>query len=202
MLWKDKKATAYRTMAQATSINLLRSTQTRFWDKVLKWALTTGRFLIILTETIALSAFVYRFTLDRQIVDLADSIEDKQIILSLYKDAEPRYRNLHERLTFVEKTAASEDPRTAMLQRFVSLAQGYVTFQSLVIGEKTATMEITTTSTGALSEFLRGVKSLPEVRSVNISRVENKAANGIVLVTISVELVNGTEETGGQNESN
>jgi len=189
-------------MAQATTINLLRSTQARFWDKFLQWALTVGRFLIILTETIALSAFVYRFTLDRQIVDLADSIKEKQTILSFYKDAEPKYRNLQERLAFVEKTATSEDPKTVLLQKFVALAQGYVSFQSLSISEKTVEMEASTTSTAALSVFLRRVKSLPQVRSITISRVENKAANGIVIVTLSAELVNNTGEGGQQNESN
>ena len=189
-------------MAQATSINLLRSTQAQFWDKFLQWALTVGRFLIILTETVALSAFVYRFTLDRQIIDLADSIKEKQIIVSLYKDAEPRYRNLHERLTFVEKTASAEDAKTALLKEFVSLAQGHVAYQSLTIGEKTVDMEVSTNSTGSLSEFLQGVKSLPEVKSVNISRVENKAANGVVLVSITAELIGGAEEGGQLNESN
>lgn len=185
-------------MAQATSINLLRTTQARLWDKLLQWALTTGRFLIILTETIALSAFVYRFTLDRQIVDLADSIKDKQTIMSLYKDAEPQFRNLHERLAFVEKTAKTEDPKTVMLKRFIALAQGRVAFQTLTINDKAIDMEVLATSTGALSEFLRAVKTIPEVRSVTISRVENKAATGIVLVTVNAELITNTSTQGQQ----
>ena len=183
-------------MAQVASINLVRATQTRFWDRLLKWAISTGRFLIILTETIALSAFVYRFTLDRQIVDLADSIKEKQAIIALYGDAEVRYRNLQERLAFVKEVAASEDPKTVLLKQLVTLAQGQVAFQSLAISDSGINLEVIAPSSAGLSEFLRGLKTLPEVRSVAIDRVENKAESGVIVVTIRAELLNsgGGEE--------
>ncbi len=108
-------------MAKVTSINLIRSEQTHHIDTILKWALTTGRFLIILTETIALSAFVYRFSLDREIIDLTDEIKNNQAVVSLYTD-EPRYRNLQERLTFVESIRPTQSEKTILMHEVVSLS--------------------------------------------------------------------------------
>jgi hypothetical protein len=180
-------------MAQANSINLLRSTQSHRWEKIMQWALSTGRFLIILTQTIALAAFVYRFSLDRQIIDLADSIEQNQAIVSFYKDEEARYRNLHERLTVADTLMKNEDKKTGLLQKFVEIARGNVVFNAITLNDKTVLLEVSTTSTTALSKFLAGIKTLNEVKRVSIDRAENKATNGMVVVSVTVDLKNGKE---------
>jgi hypothetical protein len=185
-------------MAGTNSINLLRSSENHFWEQFLKWALTTGRFLIILTETIALSAFVYRFSLDREIIDLGDKIKQNQTIVSYYKRDELRYRNLHERLAFAEQMTAPVDEKTALLESFVEIARGKVTFQEISVNANAVTVEISTTSTGALSSFLAGIQNLDRVKSVNVNRVENKTANGRINVTITADLI----QPGGTNEHN
>jgi hypothetical protein len=181
-------------MAKVNSINLLRSSKNHFWENLLKWALTTGRFLIIVTETIALSAFVYRFTLDRQIIDLSDSIKNKQAIVSLYKDAESTYRNIHERLTLSDTLSAHQNAKTKLLTDLVSAAQGYITYQKLTISEKSVIMELSTNSSSNLSSYLNGLKKLQVISSVSIDRVENKAASGTIVVNITAQLKTGKEK--------
>lgn len=174
-------------MAKITSINLIRSQQTHYIDTFLKWALTTGRFMIILTETIALSAFVYRFSLDREIIDLTDEISNNQAIVALYTD-EPVYKNLQERLNHVETLIPEKSQKTDLLRDFVSLAQGNVTYQHLTIGGNEVNLEIITSSTGSLSTFLNGVKNMTMVKNVTVNNVENRAGSGIIVVGITAEL--------------
>jgi hypothetical protein len=71
-------------------INLLKKKSNRSLDVFVRWAITGGRFLVILTETIALGAFLFRFNLDRQIVDLSDRI--KVARLSVVQSNEEKYR--------------------------------------------------------------------------------------------------------------
>lgn len=181
-------------MANTTSINLLRSSENHFWETFLKWALTTGRFLIILTETIALSAFVYRFSLDREIIDLGDKIKENQAIVSLYKDQERRYRNLHERLAFAAALSPQTEKKTFLLERFVSLARGKVVFRHLAFNDRTVAFEAETSSTAALSTFLTSLRSLSEVQSVSVDRVENKPSSGRILIAVTVTLAGAKTE--------
>src|SRR5476651_2190356 len=84
---------------RSTSINLLKSNKNETLEQVINWSLSIGRFLVIGVELIALGAFLFRFTLDRQIIDLHALIKNKQIIVADLKDSEATYRNLQDRLT-------------------------------------------------------------------------------------------------------
>src|SRR3972149_11726382 len=80
-------------MQSSASINLIKS-KVNIFDEILKWALTVGRLLVILTELTAFSAFIYRFTLDRTLIDLHEKINQEQAIVASLKDREAIYRNL------------------------------------------------------------------------------------------------------------
>jgi len=80
-------------------INLVKGKHKSFFDRFLAWALSAGRVIIIVTEIIALSAFLYRFSLDREIIDLRDNTKQEQKILELFKEQEKTFRNLQERLS-------------------------------------------------------------------------------------------------------
>ncbi|HCS79450.1 TPA: hypothetical protein DIV55_06990, partial [Patescibacteria group bacterium] len=49
--------------------------------RILRWSLIYGRYIIVSTEIIVLLAFIYRFSLDRQITDLNEEIEQKSAIV-------------------------------------------------------------------------------------------------------------------------
>src|SRR3989344_1080687 len=85
------------------SINLLKAKEISFLDKFLNWALTVGRLVVIATELIALFAFIYRFSLDRQLIDLHSKIKQEEAIVNSLKESEQSYRNLQDRLAAAAK---------------------------------------------------------------------------------------------------
>ena len=67
------------------SVNLL--TQDDFSSspigKVFLWALSVGRYIVVITELIVILSFLSRFKLDRDLTDVNEAIEkQKAIILS------------------------------------------------------------------------------------------------------------------------
>ena len=46
------------------SINLVKKNEKSSVDKFINWTLSIGRLIVIITEIIAISAFLYRFSLD------------------------------------------------------------------------------------------------------------------------------------------
>ncbi|NCO12681.1 PilN domain-containing protein [Candidatus Pacearchaeota archaeon] len=62
--------------------------------QILKWALSIGRYIVIFTELVVILSFVTRFSLDRQVTDLNDSISQKKTVIESYGDLEESVRQI------------------------------------------------------------------------------------------------------------
>ena len=84
------------------TINLSRKPKDKFETVFYKWAINSGKVIIIITELIALGALLYRFSIDKQIVDLHDEIKREQIFLDNQKSKEKEYRGIQDRLSMIQ----------------------------------------------------------------------------------------------------
>lgn len=66
--------------------------------KVLQWALSVGRYIVIFTELVVILSFVTRFSLDRQVTDLNGSIEQKRRVIESYGSLEDDFRILQQKI--------------------------------------------------------------------------------------------------------
>lgn len=74
-----------------------------------KWAINSGRIIIVMVELLTLGALGFRFFIDRQIVDFHEKIEQQQNFVNAQETKEKGYRNLQQRLTDINSlTIASE----------------------------------------------------------------------------------------------
>lgn len=178
LAWED-------CMPETNTINLLRGHGESFLDKFLRWALTIGRFLVIVTETTALAVFAYRFSLDRQLVDLHDKIKQEQAIVFSLRQSEETYRNLQSRLSLVKQTTEQNQRVPTLFQNMISLA-GPVTLTSIAITDKDVKLEVSAHTTADLTKFVNKVKTYKGVTSVSIDRVENKTASALINASITL----------------
>ncbi len=172
----------------ALTINLLDSKGEPFIDKLLRWMLSIGRLIVILTEVIALSAFVYRFSIDRRIVDLNDEIKDKQLILGQLERPERLYRNLQERLATASKLERSESETTNRFNDIVTLAIGRIRFNTLLVSNTEIKIDGSTPSTAQLNYFIQQLRQLPSIQTISIDKLDNKTSQGSISFVISAQL--------------
>lgn len=91
------------------SINLL--PQDPFYEtplgRVMAWASTVGRYLVIFTEVVVIFSFASRFKLDRDLTDLNAAILQKSFIVDSYGPLENDVRVVQKKLDFLsqQKTA-------------------------------------------------------------------------------------------------
>jgi len=69
----------------------------------LKWAVTTGRYIIILTELVVILAFLSRFKLDYELSVLSSKIEGKVSLLEANSPIEREFKSKQARLEAVKK---------------------------------------------------------------------------------------------------
>lgn len=172
----------------SNSINLAHQEKQNVIDTFLYWVLTIGRVLVIITESIALGMLLYRFGLDKQLVDLHDQIKQEQVILGTLTINEQTYRNLQQTLASIKTHATQAKTTTTTMTDIVDLARGKVTFNSLSISNKAVTLEAVGTSMPTIIQFVNALKSYSGSASVDLQRVENRLSKNDFVVGVSITL--------------
>ncbi len=171
------------------SINLLDNKGKKFVDQFLDWAIAIGRLLIIITETVALAAFLYRFSIDRQLVDLNDEIKKSETIVAYFKSGEDSYRHTQTKLAISKKQLTGGRENADFFQTMMQLSENYeVSYTNLSISDNIMQLAVQASSAKTLANFLDGLKNQKRVNSISIDKVENRPSTGIIIITVSVPL--------------
>jgi len=157
-------------------------------DLILSWALTAGRLIIILTEGLALSAFLYRFTLDRQIIDLHGKINQEDAVVKLLNHNEDTYRNLQSRLSLIEKINNQTSQTQKTFFDIFNLTPPDVKITSVSLSKDLIKTVIEARSVNSLALFLKNMKNYPNIKDVSIDTIENRISSANIVVSISAKL--------------
>jgi hypothetical protein len=172
-------------MANETrSINLLPGKDGGFLSQFLGWALTIGRLLIILVETLALGTFLYRFGLDMKIVDLHDQIKAQSTIVQNFAVQEESFRNLQARLALA-KNYGETNKTPVIFQDIVEMGRGKITFRNLLVARDSLKIEAEAPNGSRLARFTEALKNHPDITEVSVDKVETKTSTATVIVIIS-----------------
>ncbi len=165
------------------SINLV-GQNVSFADRFITWALSIGRVVVILTEVIALSAFLYRFSLDRELIDLHAKIKQEQAVILYLKDNEETFRNIQNRISFAGNFGKTAQSYVNILSDIISFAPGNITFNTISVQEDRIRVNFGTNSVSSLSEFVKKLKSYSKIASVNVEKIENKPSSASIVVSL------------------
>lgn len=178
----------------STSINLLKKQGDTLFDTILRFAVTGGRFIVLLTETIALAAFLYRFTIDRQIIDTRDEIKANQAIVEQYQPLESDYRNLQDRIQQAS-TLSKEAPKVPnLLSQIITKGNGTITFTSILLSTELIRIEADAGSVESLTTFVTALRNDPMIEEVSIDKIENRTSSALISVAISARMKGETKQ--------
>lgn len=176
-------------MARTGSINLV-SENLSFIDRFIAWALTIGRVVVILTELIALTAFLYRFSLDRQLIDIHSKIKQEQAVLEYLKDYEKTFRDIQNRLSLTSNFGTAAENKIKMLNDIVSFTSPGTIFNSIYLQEDRVRMNLTSNSIAGISNFIKKLKAYPALGSVIVEKVEDRTSSASITISITGLLKN------------
>src|SRR3990167_6286628 len=69
--------------------------------RILKWALTSFRYIVIVVEFVVIIGFLSRFWLDVQISDLDEEIQQKSALISARSSFEKEFRKVQKKLSLI-----------------------------------------------------------------------------------------------------
>lgn len=174
-------------MRQSPSINLVKKPE-NVVDRFINWTLTVGRLVVIVTEVIALAAFLYRFSLDRQLIDLRTTIRQKQAVIELLKDNENVYRNLQNRLAVASNFGGQGKDKVAVTSDLISFAPPGLVFNNINIQDERVRVNVNVNTVSVLSSFVNSLKTYDSIESVSIDKIENRPSSSVITVSITAAL--------------
>jgi len=177
-------------MAEKTqTINLLPHDSESFMTQFFNWALSIGRLLIILTEIVALGTFVYRFSLDSQLVDLHDKIKSESFILDNFQTAENTFIDIQTRLSAIQQYNSVGSRTSTIFSAITKMGQQEkVTFKDLTVDTQDARIEVAASSSGPLGSFVDELKKYPLITSLSVDNVASDPTSADIIIIITAQL--------------
>lgn len=163
------------------SVNLL--TQDEFSSspigKVLLWALSVGRYIVVFTELIVILSFLSRFKLDRDLTDINESIEKQKAIIESYGGLEEEFRAQQKLLKFV----AQKSPEPSVSDSLIIIKETMPTdikLETFSYQADELNLKATALSLPAFSSFINTLLRNQDIADISIKSIEAQAQGLIV----------------------
>ena len=116
------------------NINLvLKKTEDSYSGQIIAWALSYGRYIIIITQIIVLSVFFARFKLDRDHDDLQELVSQKQSLVASLSDLENEIRTTQKKLVYISDISNNQNLVTGLMVSLQDKIPSDTTLSNLTI---------------------------------------------------------------------
>ena len=163
------------------SVNLL--TQDEFSSsplgKVLLWALSVGRYIVVITELIVILSFLSRFKLDRDLTDVNEAIEKQKAIILSYGNLEEEFRFTQGQLEFIHQSTPQHTPQEALSILSKTLPAD-IKIDDLSINNEGFSFSATALSMQGFTQFIRSLMAEEAIGDVALGSVETQDQGLIV----------------------
>lgn len=146
--------------------------------RIVSWAVTYGRYIMIGTEVVVLLAFISRFSLDRKLSDLNDEINQKQAIIEANQDFEAQFRTLQNQVQNIQKLESAPAHLTDALNSIQNVLPADAHLSTLSIDTtKLSANAVAGTSLG-FSALISNLQSSTAFSSVDIGDIHRDPIQG------------------------
>lgn len=167
--------------ATSVTVNLLGSDDLDHspQGRIVQWALTYGRYIMIGTEIVVLLAFISRFSLDRKLTDLKEEISQKQAILEANLAFEEDIRNLQSKIAQIQTLLKDQNKPIDLFTRIRTFIPPDVYLESLEIQQEEIRGKAIAATTQGFSQLLTNLGSSKEIGNVDIGEITKSPLTGI-----------------------
>ncbi len=167
--------------ATSVSINLLGDQDLSHTPhgRIIRWALSYGRYIMIGTEIVVLIAFISRFSLDRKLTDLRDEIGQKQAILEANLEFENEFRALQSDLSQIKTLMGKQRKPVDLLFLVQSLLPSDVSLESFEWSEDKLAVKATAGTSEGFAQLLANISATKELANVELSDIKKVPIEGI-----------------------
>lgn len=168
---------AKKLLKLSINFNLLKpqSNPEKLFPKLIRWLLSTGRFIFIFVEAVVLIAFILRFKLDADIASKKEAIEQQIPYIESLKPYELLIRQTQLKLSTVDNIKSNYLNFSEVLQKISSQLPNSVKLNSINLTKDVAQIKMQLTgeaqNNNDLNIFFLGLKQDPNFSNVSFSSI-------------------------------
>jgi len=157
------------------TINLIiHDRDTSVSGQVLSWALTYGRYIIIIIQIVVLSVFFLRFKLDRDHTDLKEAVSQKQALVQSVSDLESEIRAVQNKINNIGQITTSQALPIAVLQFLQDNTPVDTNYTILNISSNTISFIATARDLRSFNYLLRQLQQPNRFSDVNLEDIQRR----------------------------
>lgn len=141
--------------------------------RTMRWAVSVGRYLVIFTELVVILSFLARFSLDRQLTDLNDSIHQKESVVQSFGDLETRVTTVQNKIEQYQQLGQSKD-LTQTFPALSSITPEGIALRSLAISPTQVQITGIAQSQNSLNLLINNIQFSPNFFNVRVERIESQ----------------------------
>ncbi len=160
-------------------INLLihKGENIKWYYKLLKWVLSSGRYIVIFVEIIVIGAFVFRYKLDTDIADLQDQIQDLIPYIKSYANDEKALRQMQFQLSTIQQTRSQNPDYSQIIMKIAKVTPQTIKLTNINMDKGQAVGQISLSITGQtpsntdLSAFIKALQADTTFANINLTNI-------------------------------
>lgn len=149
--------------------------------RILKWAVSSFRIIVIVTEMIVMAAFLSRFWLDATNSDLNDTILQKKAIITSFTETENKFRTFQKQIDIFTKIT-SLTQKSEYLNLITSLTPADVILNSISDSEDSVQIIGYSGSEQNISQFIKNLSSAGKFKDVSLNKIDSSEDNSSAIV--------------------
>jgi len=148
--------------------------------RFLQWVSTAGRFTIVFTELIVISAFISRFWLDRKNSDYSDVLRQQKAILESTQAFEKEYSQLQLRLKLIKDFYSKTPEYNSKIISLTESTPQDIIFNSLTIKNDpdlkniVADIDLISYKEESIVDFITNLTVNENIETVDVKSIEKK----------------------------
>jgi Tfp pilus assembly protein PilN len=158
--------------------------------RILKWALSTFRIIVIVTEMVVMAAFLSRFWLDARNSDLNETLKEKQAVLAASSDFEKDLRKVQKRLAIASSLFSTSKP-SKILSAITSHLPVDVFVSSFAVVEDSIQIKGYSSSEMNIAQFIANLESDKNFKDVTLTQIDSSKESTSLIFTLKVGLTKG-----------
>lgn len=176
-------------MPKKSQINLLpqEEFEASLVGRALKWAMSTFRIIVIITEMIVMGAFLSRFWLDAQNSDLSEAITIEVAQIEARKDLENQFRDVQKKLA-IFKTVSGGVKSSSKMQLISTRLPSEVYLTSVTSQEESTVIKGVAGTDQAIAQLITNLKGSPDTfKKVDLTSINSSEDDpNLTIFTIRV----------------
>lgn len=177
------------------------------YTKLIKWALSSGRFIVVVVELIVIGAFVYRYKLDADLVNLQERIKEQIPYIKTLTENETLIRKAQFKLSSVKKVRTGTPKYSEILAKVALVTPKSIQLNNITfsLGDDTNSSKVMLTISGRtpsnleVSAFIQALKKMSELTEVSLSNISFDEQTTFTITATLAQVV-GNPQTQGETQ--